>query len=434
MAGIQVGIRKLTSSPTLVVCFLLTAAYLLTQLWFPDGVEVIGFHVVADDVVFLSLGGAAVLRLARRGRLTALETTLTCLIALSIFDFVRSVPSAGTVAFLDFRGDMLALLTMLFLLEFETSLSRRTLALGLGVFSLAVMFMFSGRITGWLPPVENALGGNPLDEWAFRFVKLEALVPGFFAIVCFSLALSPPHRRAGLPYGAMGLLGFVFFIVCLQRTMTVAVICALALMVLLLMRDRITTGRQKILLLAGAAVLVGGLAVAYMSSAILQFFVLTATGSGNTFAWRVEGWQSLLGSMHWSDYIVGKGYGADMGRWTTNGWVTVQAHNLYVEKFWDLGAFGIALYLVLFGKMIEGLARVLRRTTDREERTVAILLASLLFASFVFSVSYMFVQATVVVFGLVLVFCRRVASKYPTNRELFRAWLRARQAAQRSGA
>jgi uncharacterized membrane protein len=129
--------------------------------------------------------------------------------------------------------------------------------------------------------------------------------------------------------------------------------------------------------------------------------------------------------MHFSDFLVGKGYGTTMGRWTLNGYITVQAHNLYVEKLWQLGVAGLGLYVVMWAQMAAQLFRVIRRSVDAEERRIAVLLMALLAASLVYLISYTFAVANMIVFAYTLAFCHRVASKYPTNLELFRARMRA---------
>lgn len=399
---------------------LLAASYLVTRIAMQTGFTVGPFHVMPDDLVMLFLGAIGVFALARRRKLTPGEFTFTCILGLYVVRFVASVPSHGTQAYLDFRGDALAFCTMLYLLEYETNFSRRNLFLAFGILSAATAVIFCGRVIGVFP-MDIFSSIDPLEVNTYRVLQADALISGFFSIVCFSFAVLPALKNTGLKYGVIGVAAFVFLIACLQRTMAIAVIASLGLLAFLMFFYRMIGRRQKIILLAGTALLVAGVALAISLSSVLQLLIFTVNTQDNTFAWRVMGWQGLLGEMQFSDFVFGKGNGADMGRWTVNGYVTVQAHNFYVEKLWLGGVPGLTLYLILFAQMTAGLFRVVRRSGDKEERALAVLLIAMLAASLVYFISYSYAVATIVVFGYILAFCRRVAEKYPTDLEFFRA-------------
>jgi O-antigen ligase len=83
----------------------------------------------------------------------------------------------------------------------------------------------------------------------------------------------------------------------------------------------------------------------------------------NSFAWRVYIWQSGLGWMRPSHYLLG--YGIDAFAYYSPtffplaGKTHFGAHNLYVQWLFELGALGLLAYLWLFARLLWTLKRLL---------------------------------------------------------------------------
>ena len=88
-------------------------------------------------------------------------------------------------------------------------------------------------------------------------------------------------------------------------------------------------------------------------------------GQMNSFAWRVALWSAALDWMAPQRYLFGYGIGAFRDNAATffplGGAIRWDAHNVYVQWFFDAGLVGLAAYLWLHGRLI-GLLRPLLRT------------------------------------------------------------------------
>jgi O-antigen ligase len=84
----------------------------------------------------------------------------------------------------------------------------------------------------------------------------------------------------------------------------------------------------------------------------------------NSFAWRLYIWQSGLGWMRASHYLLGNGVDSFAFYSPTffplAGKTHFGAHNVYVQWLFELGALGLAAYLWLFARLLWTLKRLLR--------------------------------------------------------------------------
>jgi hypothetical protein len=414
---------KLKLSPLLLVSIGLALVNALTAWKFPDGIAVGPIHILLMDSVLIPAAAMGLQKLMRRLSFTPVETIFACILVLSVFRFAINVPVFGTGAFLDFRATAVALFVMLYLLEYQESVNAEDLFYSLCALTASSGFLAVGRVIGILPAANES--ENPLIVDTYRLLSSsDALPPGFLCVVCLLLMIHYRDIRKRLFMAAVAAISFGVLIASLQRTVTIAVMVAIGVLTVVASFLDMLTRREKIVLFGSLAIAVAGLVLAVLFSPIVQLLVFSTSGQQSTFQWRVDGWRGLLGKMDFSDYLFGMGPGADMGRWTNVGYVTVGAHSFYVEQIWVLGISGFLLYMSLFVMLASRLLRVLRRSVIAEERATAVLMIAFLIGLLVFSFTYSYVSAHFVCLASIMVFCHKVAEKYPNSlavmRERFR--------------
>jgi O-antigen ligase len=163
-------------------------------------------------------------------------------------------------------------------------------------------------------------------------------------------------------------------------------ILTLGLVVILAAWLRIRNPRARLVLLM--SVLAGsGTIVALLTFA--PDTTMNVIGKDPTLTGRIPLWIECLHAIAQRP-ILGYGYGAFWNPdsawgqyiWQMTTWVAPSAHNGFLQLLLDLGAVGLALYSIIFGKIIIGTLQALRRHTLAEAQWLALALLALVVENF----------------------------------------------------
>lgn len=369
-------------------------AYVATNFTNGAGIMVGGLNIYPFDAVAVALGSLGAFATLARRRFSAVEITFLLILALAMLQFARGYLAHGSQAGVEFRGEAYALFPMFFLLMKAREVSRRDLAICLGLLAGAATVVYAGRYFGAIGLSQFDVVFNLGTFREFRYVDVDgALALCFFAVACVSLALYRTLAGAALIRAGMALVGLGLAVVTMHRSVWVAGAAGLVLLLVFQLRHRLANPRRLIIPLLFVAVAVAAMLPTITSSLLLEEAISETSQQNSTLNWRVAGWQALLDNLTPATFAMGQGYGADWGRWILldgTGFVYINnsAHNFYLAILLQLGILGLGLYLIFFWHLTSALMKMVRRAADPEKRALAALLLALLGASFIFFITY----------------------------------------------
>ncbi|MDB5824981.1 MAG: hypothetical protein JWR21_3685 [Herminiimonas sp.] len=103
--------------------------------------------------------------------------------------------------------------------------------------------------------------------------------------------------------------------------------------------------------------------------------LLSHYGKLDSWSWRIELWSAAFGSFEWHRLVTGYGIGAFRENapvfFSRSGGVNWDAHNVYVQWFYDVGLIGLTTYFWLHYRLL----RQLQLLHERDHRTAFMILA-----------------------------------------------------------
>lgn len=376
------------------------------------------------DVLTLFFGVVGAMLLLRRRRFTSLDMIFLAIVVLSVVQFARGSALYATQAGVEFRQDAFVLCSLLFLMG-VSALYRHTrtdFLIIIGIYAGAGLLIYVLRAIGFAPQSVFDLTFNQGIWRGQRFIGAdEALGVLGFAITCFSLAIYGGDRiRAAVTSRTtvmwiFGSLALMMAFVAMHRSVWAVGIVAVPLSIFLQLRYRLMTRRGLEIFVIVALSMTALVTIAFLTSTALQNALSEVTAVNSTLNWRTAGWQSLVNLLVPSDYLLGRGYGADYSRFVFGEIINNSAHNFYLAKLWQLGSLGLLLYLALYVTVITALVRIARRPYDREDRALATLLISLIAGELVFFVVYANWIPSILLMGYSMGFVRTVSISRPAR-------------------
>jgi len=252
-------------------------------------------------------------------------------------------------------------------------------------------FMVAGGFTVLIAVlywIQNGFGGfTSVGGRALR--GLDALI----LLAATIIAIVVPYGRTRTRNLALPSIGFVVLVLSVQRSVAIAGI--LALIVIVLVGGRLRTRRSSLvtrLLLA-----IGGLSIVFLVftgpaglTQDLGTAVSTSAAEEGTFVWRIQGWQILIGNQvsgSVPSILIGEPAGSSNLRIIGESVVTVGPHSEYVSLFKSTGIIGLGIMLWL---LISTFRRNLMNTRSdlTFTATVGLLFTALLTAQVTYFVTY----------------------------------------------
>lgn len=379
------------------------------------------------DMLALSFGTIGGVLLMRRRRLTKLDIVFLSIVALSVVQFLRGSALYSTQAGVEFRQDTFVLCSLLFLMGTSSFYrhTRRDFLIIVAIYVCAGLLVYGSRALGLAPQSVFDQTFNTGIWRAWRFIGAdEALGSLGLAVTCFSLAIYGNDRgqttasAKTLNYWIYGAVAVIFAFIAMHRSVWAVGVIALPLFFALQLRYRLMTQRSFEVFFVIAVAAVAVIAIAFMTSASLQNAAGEVATVNSTLNWRTAGWESLIELMVPSDYVLGRGYGADYSRVIFGEITSYSAHNFYLAKLWQLGIIGLALYIFLYVSVIASLVKIARRPRDTEDRALATLLIALIGGELVFFMVYANWIPSILLMGYALGFVRTVRVSQPNRRSI----------------
>ncbi len=402
---------------------IIDVAYVLSQIYDVANVAnslftIGGINVYPYDIASVLLGALATFRFVRRRQFARIELIFGALLVISLVQFARSFAANGFPAGVEFRKDAILLFGVFFMLESSPQYTRRHLVGILAAFSSAALLVYFGHVSGLIHASAYTQIYNLTTFREGRYIGPdEALIFFDISLVCISLAIRFVDLRIFVAYWTLTFATFIFSVILLYRSVWVAGTFGLFLLLILQLRFRLTTFGTGLLLFGGILLLIGGVAVAVATNPNVQAGIAEIFSSDSSLNWRVEGWQYMLSEMSWADVLLGRGYGADYSRVVGSEWIVNGAHNFFIEKLWQVGIFGLSLYIILYYSVLVTLVRIAKRPRNLEDRALAVILMALIGGELVYSMSYTSWMPTILGFGYALSFVRQ---RYPRLGASFR--------------
>jgi len=156
-------------------------------------------------------------------------------------------------------------------------------------------------------------------------------------------------RSADIPRVEMILLPAIVLLQ--HRTVWVAAVGTTAV---ILYRERVlrVVVVRNLAIAAVATLLIGGV----LLPGRLAQSLATSASDQNSFVWRVDGWSELLSAERYTElnYLFGHPIGSDYTRGRAGRTTAVQAHNHYVQTFYDFGITGIVFMVAFYWLAFRG--------------------------------------------------------------------------------
>ena len=335
--------------------------------------------------------------------------------ALIVAEIVRGYPAHHLSSLGEFRFSFLVLAIIPYVtLSFSTPESRRRLLIALIALFVGFPLLsapFIGALKGWAV-------GAPDHRYYPAFIVLGMV----YGVVAWALARREGYfagRGPGLAIVSV-MVAFWLLVEGHRSVWLAAAVLAIALLVLGAVRLSRAWFWVALLLLVGAAFVVGSvqygsLTKAYVDSRAIAF---TDPTKDQTAAWRLAEWKNQLERLKGQE-AFGLGFGTYYDVTFGTGSNKVQPHNVYVQLLLKVGVVGLLLYLVL----ILGMLYVLVRTMFglRQERSPEVVLpllgAAFLVSSSAFYFTYPLEPTTLMFVGLGLATCLAVADRRAESAE-----------------
>jgi O-Antigen ligase len=314
-------------------------------------------RVLPFDVVFTLLLAAAVARLLRMRRFSALQRCVVLLGVLLLLAVVRGMMAFGVEhSVAEFRLLFAFACGALYFATFPPSTSRndRIGRIWLAA-SIPMMVLVCLR---WLATFAGIDLGVPAEKFGVN-AAIRVIDGPYTFFLAHAAVLTVPfwqlRDERARRLTRLGVVLLLFVVVLNRRTVWLALLVGVAVVML---RNR-RLGRRAVVTFAGAAAVTAAVYLALPglgkeSGPVAQ----SATGTG-TLDWRIEGWQGLLES--WSkdpvSWLIGQPFGSGFARRVEGMEVVLEAHNFYLTTLLRTGTVGLVALIVLTG----GLLRVLWR-------------------------------------------------------------------------
>ena len=315
-----------------------------------------GIRVLPYDVVFTLLLAAAAARLLRMRRFSGFQRSVVLLGAMLLLAIVRGVAAFGVEHSVgEFRLMFAFAGGTLYFATFPPSTSRndRIGRIWLAA-SIPMMVLVCIR---WLATFAGIDLGVPAEQFGAD-AAIRVIDGPYTFFLAHAAVLTVPfwglRDERARRLTRLGVVLLLFVVVLNRRTVWLALLAGVAVVML---RNR-RLGRRAVITLAGAAAVTTALYLALPGFG-KERGPLTSSGTG-TLDWRVEGWESLLGT--WSkdpvSWLIGQPFGTGFARTVGGIEVVLEAHNFYLTTLLRTGAIGFLALIVFTG----GLLRVLWRT------------------------------------------------------------------------
>lgn len=347
-----------------LICLLATETYYIALG--PNAALIGGLHITPSDVIAIALLLAGILRTFRSIRLLNTDRVIVlCYLVLFVFSLVRGFAEYGLTATGNeartFTGSLAGILYFATAPTDSESVRKYTLTyLWFGIVLCAVAVASAAGmhvgIMAWEGADLSAINGRFLPA-----TGAEALaVCGFF-----SLAKLCCYRRS-LIANILPILFFGFAIYMRHRTVWIVMLAGVA--ALLFLDTRLF---RRIIPFAGLALVAVALIVAYNSTVqkigdTEQFS--DAVSNGQTFVWRVNGWQALLFDDEQNVMTVAAGKSIGSGYWRidpiTYQTIVFAPHSEYIQSYLRVGVIGTILMLLFVLRPLLRLSRMCRLKTD----------------------------------------------------------------------
>ncbi|HBN08159.1 MAG TPA: hypothetical protein DD435_05780 [Cyanobacteria bacterium UBA8530] len=348
---------------------LIWLSYLLDTLFFRTlpSLAVGGISVYFMDILAIPLFVAGIGRLGYsfhiRRRIDANKVFLLLWSAVLFFSFLRGVGAHGIVgAGNEFRTYFHFICVAVIAASLEPT-GLRCSGLLKSWLRVAALIMLIALARWVLMPL-GLFSPEEIGVEGLRVISAEqtlVLFQAFFILLSLQLI----QQKSG----KLHIFAYIipFFLIFLQhRTVWMVALCSLLLLHLYEQQTRPFLRKIAIMtfIICNVALipLLGGEIAGKMQHSIQE----PTNTEDSTFAWRIEGWQSLidLGSFSLSDYAIGQPFGKGYVRYINNQEVDVSPHNYFLQTLLRTGIVGLALLLLLYGGMIKKLLKYARARTD----------------------------------------------------------------------
>ncbi|MEI7624169.1 MAG: hypothetical protein WCJ88_11480 [Actinomycetes bacterium] len=380
MVALILGMAR---KPEIAIIAILSSELIATHYQLPS-LPVGSVTIFASDIPTVALLAATVVRPYLGVRRRQVSTAILSIFLIAILGLVRGsrafgLQLAGNNAreILAFCAAALFFSTVTITPDFIKYLRRWLTLSAIFVIAVGIVFWMQNGFGEFSSGGQRGLRG--LDALILLFATLTSIVI--------------PYGRTRTQNLIAPAIGFLVLVLALQRSVAVAGIVSLIVIVLFggRLRTRRSSRVTRILLI------VGGLSVGLLILAgptglttDLSTAVETTTTQEGTFSWRLEGWQILIKDQLASpiqNILLGKPAGAGSSRVIGETVVTVAPHSMYVSLFGSVGLIGLAIMIWL-------LASTFRRNivNVRSEftftATVGLLVTALLAAQVTYFISY----------------------------------------------
>lgn len=378
--AVAVGIAR---KPEFAVVLVLASELAVSRYTLPP-LSFGSLTIFLNDLPTLALLAAVAIRPYLGVQRRRFSMTLLVLLLLTVLGLVRGIRVFGlqiagnnSREILAFAAAALFFSTVTITPKFIDALRRWFTVAGAVLIVTALLFWAQNGFGGFSTSGQRALRG------------LEALILLFATIITIVL----PYGRTRTRNLTLPIVGFIVLVLTVQRSVAVAGI--ISLIIIVLIGGRVRTRRSSIV--TRFLLVIGGLSVGFLVLAgptgvtqDLGTALGTSTTEEGTFSWRLEGWRILIteqlsGSV--PSIVIGEPAGSSNLRIIGESIVTVAPHSEYVSLFKSVGIVGLGLMVwLLVGTFRRNVVNV--RSEFTFTATVGLLFATMLASLVVYFITY----------------------------------------------
>ena len=382
-AGMVALVLGVARKPDIAVLLLLASEVIATHYTLPS-IGLGSLTIFASDVPTAVLLSATAIRPYLGLRRRQISTPLLGIFVLAMLGLARGARAfglqlAGNSAreILAFSAAALFFSTVAITPDFIRAMRKWFLVASIFIIFVGVLFWVRNGFGEFSSGGERGLRG------------LDALVLLFATIISIVI----PYGRTRAQNLIAPAIGFIVLVLALQRSVAIAGI--VSLIVIVLVGGRLRTRRSS--RVTRVLLIVGGLSVALLVLAgpaglttDLNTAVETTTSQEGTFSWRLEGWQILIEDQLASpiqSILLGEPAGRGSSRMIGESLVTVAPHSMYVSLFQSTGIIGLAIMIwLLVSTFRRNIVNI--RSEYAFSATVGLLFTALLAAQVTYFISY----------------------------------------------
>ena len=300
-------------------------------------------HVYAGDILVTALVVATLLRWHQHGARLQPLAPLSVFLVILLFNMLRGVAIFGLQPPIVAAREMLAMLTAAVFFS-TVRVTPQLVRAVRNWLLLASGTLIVVAINFWLQHgfgTYAATGARALDGLQ-ALIVLETTV----MVVVFPLFRGPILRWV------VPLVGFVVVVLSIQRTVWVAGLVAVAVLVVVRQKGRGTmsvAGRRLVVVAAVLAVLfLVAAGPSGVTSSLTTGYQQTSATQNSTFSWRLKSWSFLINRQiagPAADLVVGSPSGTGNVRTIDGNTTAAPAHSEYVESLTMTGIIGLTLLL-----------------------------------------------------------------------------------------